>query len=165
MRLVTLRQLRYLNPVAAQVKKKLGKNYGIASFATAQPGRFKKDGISSVIFTKNEKDIHGLKKDVFYLTIDNSLLRVDRDVENKNVWIVVNSKIGNIKYNPETVMKTKRVVEESLESRGLGYLRESHGDERTNNKYTLYKIDYKKGNQVNYAIYKGGKRQIIFYHQ
>jgi hypothetical protein len=165
MRVVPIAKLSYLNPIAAQIKKKLGKNYGVVSFATAQPSRFKKDGISSVIYTKNEKDVHGPKEGVFYLTVDNSLMRVDRDVENKKVWIVVNSRVDNIKYTPETVIKAKKAVEESLGSRGLGFLKESHGDERTKNRYTLYKMGGRKKSQVDYAIYKGGKRQIIFYHQ
>ena len=132
---IPLNKLKYFNPVAAQIKKELGKNYKVLSLVEDKKGTFREQGIKTVIFTMNADDVHTRRKET-PIRVADALVSVTRFPNEKSLYITINSRIGEARYKPELVAKTKKVVEEVLKGRGIAFT--------TKNReyYTKYKLNF-----------------------
>ena len=143
-RTIPLKKLKYTNPVAAHLRREMGKEYRVITFAGRKRGSFKKYGVESVIFPKNFKEIEDIESSPG-LRIKESLLIVKRDPKEKSLIIQVNSRFKDKKYATEAVTKAKKVVEEVLQQRGIKFSKEYN---------------------ENSMIYKTGKyREFVSYHR
>jgi len=129
---VPLSKLKYLSPVASQIKRKLGKGYGVVSLMGAEKGGFKKTGIETSIYSKDSKDIVGIRKKRD-LRLSDALVVVCRLPASKTMYVKVNSQLGQVRYKKEVVGNAQRAIEESLNSRGIEFSKDDHGS------YVVYK--------------------------
>ena len=137
MKMVPLKSLKRINPVAVQIKNRLGKGYKVYTVIGTERGDIKRLGVDTTICPK----IPGKKNTLVNAAF---LLRVERDPGRKEIGVQVFSQHGGVKHKTVDIVRAKKIVEEVLEGRGIRFTKHRQGD------HTVYKIGKKRDFYMDY---------------
>jgi len=128
---IPFNKLKYIDPVAAHIKRELGKEFNIVTMTGLKKGEIKKSGVDTVIWPQAPGAVYGRGKKT--IPLEDSLVVIQKLP--KGLCIRVNSRMGLLAYHHGFVAQAKKAVEEVLKNRGMAFTAEEKVA------YTNYKIN------------------------
>jgi len=140
-RMIPFGEMKTLNPVAALIKKGLGKDF--FAINASRSSRNGEDKLEMMVFPKKPGYFSVPNKPMSFKTSD-CLISIFKYPGENNLRIKVNSRVGEARYNQKAVKKARAVVESALKDRGIGF---------TMDEYKYYKHN---GLKIKSVVVDGG---------